>query len=209
MTPLDSYKLLTFTVSTASAKSWHAAIVEMMADEYWSFVERPLDLTRIYRDAPTTGGNRLSKYVIWQTTMVNSTVFVSNDECGWPMLTTHLSRVLPESFIAVRIANDLKSYPVCSMYYLQNGKEKRCLQALKDRGWQFHQSGDVLPIEDPSNYSRKPVSARFTKEICIGYLEKLGFAVSNPSFWTSNGRAFYGNRLSWDIKPQNEVCDLP
>ena len=197
MNPIDTYTLLTFSVSDVSAQACRDAVQKILnkQDVSWSFSEKVLCLTEIYEDMPPMGGAHLPKFVIWEPCLKGGTIFFCNLIDGWPLLTRALSRVFPQSFTHVRISNNYYVHPVSSLVYWVQGKEERCIQLLKDDKWEFFQKGHILPFENPEYYLRQSIKDRLSKEIIIEYLLRLGWDVKNPNLWKSDNPAFYGQKL--------------
>jgi hypothetical protein len=197
MTPLDEYLFLAFAVSTATKRDCIERAKQVLHDEQdnWSFSEGQLDISSIYGCAPPSGGGHLPEFVIWEPSDAKGVAFFSNLADGWPLFVRGLSRSHLVPFVNVRISNDLKHYPVCSMTYWVNGMKTRSIQVLKDDGWQFFENGMKLPFEKQEYYSHSRIQARLTKGIVLEYLSNSGWDVRNAEFWKSNEPAFYGRKI--------------
>lgn len=109
MNPLDEYKFLPFTVSPIALGECVRLARNILSDEpnLWTFSNDALNLAQIFNIAPPDGGAHLPKFVIWTPATGSGSVFASNLMDGWQLFARELSRLVEETFINVRVSNDL------------------------------------------------------------------------------------------------------
>lgn len=60
----------------------------------------------------------------------------------------------------------------------------RTIQASRQSSrWEWHESGEPLPFEDPTRYAAKRVRDRFDLEALNDYCAQLGIRRADPSFY--------------------------
>jgi hypothetical protein len=131
------------------------------------------------------------KFILFEpSTNPNVTVFFPNLIDGWYTAVYNYTRLNNKSSIQVGFTVDsAKSLPAYSFkfIFIDNGQlQERTVHAIMEDRWVFFNKGNPLKIEDVDNYSKKKIKDRINNEIIIGYLQKAGYDLTDPNFFTSN-----------------------
>jgi hypothetical protein len=147
----------------------------------------------VYEDYPLPGGSHARRVMLFHPELTpGRTAFFANLEDGWQTMVYSLAKKLGCECLRLTSSTESDGYPQNSFSLIQSGVPIRTLMAGKDdRGWEFFEDGDPLPIEDPSHYQRRRIRDRLNRDIIVGYANKLGWPIDEDDFWTSQESAVY------------------
>lgn len=167
-------------------------------DRKWTYSKQPLDLKRVCFPAPSSGGTRSPKSVVWQpSNMSFGSVLIPNSGDGRIQLMRHLNRRFQIRYFSARLARDHKKQGVCSFEHADETGVKRVAYVILDRGWEFYEQGPVLPFEKSVYYQHRRIADRLTPAIVIEYLKTLGWDLEDEAFWKSKSEAWFAERASF------------
>jgi hypothetical protein len=95
---------------------------------------------------------------------------ITSLENGWPFLG---SVIEANEFTAMKIRYFEDS--LSAFYRWEKGVCVRILYALKDDKWVWYSKGEVQKWEKPSNYEKRIIKKRLTKDMLISYLSACGY----------------------------------
>jgi len=102
----------------------------------------------IFYPAPPIGGGRLLRFAVWNPANRSpGSVFMANSMDGMQSFVRNLNRICLRKCVRVFVSNDYESFPACLFEYLSCDQTARVVQVTYDEGWQFYESGKLLPIE--------------------------------------------------------------
>lgn len=122
------------------------------------------------------------------------TVFFSNMVDGWYTAVYNYTRLFKKDVFFPGFAISKGRFePAYFFRYFKsvNGEvEERTVYVMKENRWIFFESGTPLEIELTKNYSKKRKTERLNNEIIIGYLKKVGYDLTQESFYQTNKEAY-------------------
>lgn len=154
--------------------------------ERWELTPCPFEFN-LYDTEPISGGRHLKK-VYFFTPKANADICVmfSNMQDGWYTLNNVLSAKLQCDCYLFQITDpDYQSYGMNSFSYINKGNDVRIVYTMQDPRWEFYENGVKQWFEDERYYAERIKKKRLNKEIILAYCERLGFDVTNPTFWES------------------------
>lgn len=143
------------------------------------------------------GGAHFPKAIFFKPKLIDVIVQYSNYEDGLISLSTQISNNLNEPFYQFSFSNPDCLDKKFSMERYTNGEISRVVYVMQDPKWKFYEQGEILSFEDITNYEKKRIPSRLSKEIIIEYCARLGFEITSNNFWESAESAFFYECISW------------
>jgi hypothetical protein len=140
----------------------------------------------------TEPGYKPHRISFWEpTNCPGNTVMMGNSYDGLSHSVFRLSEASPRTWMNVRLY-DSTEYPASILdYYSDYGKIARRLASIREEsGWHFFESGPAQSFEDLSNYQKRRIADRLTREIVREYLSKIGLDIRNEAFWRATGSSY-------------------
>ena len=143
------------------------------------------------------GGAHFPKAAFFKPKLADIIVQYSNYEDGLNSLSCHISDNLNAPFYQFSFSNPDHLDKKFSLQRYANGEISRVVYTMQDPKWKFHEQGEILSLEDITNYEKKRIPARLNKEIIIEYCARLGFEITNNNFWESAEPALFYECINW------------
>ena len=197
---IDEYNFLTLTVIRATLSQVEEDVVRVLEESrdrlpeveyrYWRAAFEP---RAVYFPSPQLGAALPIVSALWEPSSSDGLVaFMANLSDGWIQLVRYCSRRLPSEFLAIRTSRSGEPSVRNDFVLVQRGKDARMVAAwTEDSEWRFHASGEPQPFEDLSNNKKRRIRDRLNREIIVEYAHRFGADISDDSFWTSRGDAFW------------------
>lgn len=197
MSVLESYAFIGFHCISAPLDTVRIAVREQFIQ--WNRVfpvvesEGKLDLARIYRGEPRSGGAHPGKAMFFDPRAApGRTVMFANYEDAWSSLAYCVSQRVPGPVYGFRIGDSAPMRdPMYEFKVLENGKCVRVVYLMKDPRWVFWQEGAPHPAEEPERYKSLRAKNRMSREYLVAVANRLGLAIDNDAFWESDSPAVY------------------
>lgn len=132
------------------------------------------------------------------------TAHVSNSTDGgdsWPRVSYLAEQLGVRWVVACHVPQEQYAYPSTQIWF--GGPDGDALGFVRtvaagiydSGGWEFIADGPVQPWEEPENYRTRLVRERFTRELLLRYLERLGIHADDASFYREGVR--FQERALW------------
>ena len=122
----------------------------------------------------------------------DKTVMFSNLFDGWYTLCNIASRRLAcECYLFHICENGVSEFKNCLTYFDGCGVARVVYVLKEGQKWLFFEHGNPLWFENVSFYEEKLKRQRLSKEILLGYCQKLGLDLGNFEFWESAGNGLF------------------
>lgn len=196
MMTLDDFSFLPITFFTQRLDAIRVVLVDEVSPKWGNCSVRVGPLRMPFKGAPKPGGAHDVDSVFFTTSAAPGyTILLANLEDGWSSLGFAISKHLPGRVFQCALATLDEEYPMNAIYILEDGKNIRCVRAMKDYPrWDFFETGERQPFENPAYYTRRYIRDRLNREIMVEYLEKLGIHIRDPLFWQAEGNALHFRR---------------
>ena len=176
--------------------------LEVERTKDWVFSKTPLDLQRVYSEAPPKGGAHLPRFALWRPkSNLAGTVFLPDSEDGRINLMRGLNRRFHRRFFSVFLSWDYEKFAYCRFECAAENRQRRIVHVIRDRGWEFYEEGEVLPFEIPECYSLRPTVERLTPKLLLAYLKASGWDLEDEDFWRSDEPSWFAERTSFPKGP--------
>lgn len=126
----------------------------------------------------------------------NRCVMFSNYSDGLSSLVYQTTFELKVRAYSFRITKDGVPDVINAFSCIENGTEIRTVYTMKDPRWIFYSQGETQWFEDSELYKCRITKKRLDEKILITYCTRLGFDISNDTFWKSE-QSILLERLAW------------
>ncbi len=135
----------------------------------------------------------------WEPTNCRGrTVLMGNSSDGLSHCVGSLSQDNPRTWVNVRLYFE-EPYPACFFEYYSNHRrvDRQIVAGNFEDGWLFVQQGPVQIFENLTYYEERLKKERLTPKIITEYLDKLGYDITDDTFWHTDRTAY----LLWQKHP--------
>jgi len=125
--------------------------------------------------------------ILWEPkSRPGHSVFMSTRSDGMSFSVYKMSKASPHEWIHIGIGDqDSLPYPSATFRYYSQQNRRELAVAKDDRGkWEFVSNGSPCSFEDLSNYRKRSISERLTRDTIFHYLSELNYDVQSEEFWT-------------------------
>ena len=158
---------------------------------------RGLRLADIYKIDPPPGAAHFFKVAVFSPRHLSGkSALITNVADGWNSL-CHLVASEHQRFqIQVISTTDNADYPQHRIEVWRNGRSTRVVMAMRDTDqWIFVEKGEPEDFEETKLYERRLIKNRLDRGIVVRYLQRIGWDVTQLSFWESESEAIYFEEL--------------
>lgn len=196
MPTLNDFEFLVLGLFRAPLAVAQSAVTGILDEHFppgrFVTLSEPLNLSSVYERRPPLGGAHAKRAVLFEPRNApGTTALIANLEDGWLTMCNAMSSAITGVHMLARscVATD---YPLTDFEVWEDGTPVRYVGALQDDpSWNFTARGEPRDFEELSNYKRRRVADRLSRDVLVEYLKKTGWDVASPEFWVSTRPAFY------------------
>jgi hypothetical protein len=147
---------------------------------------------------PNKGGVEMNKAMLYTPTRFpDQCVLVANLADGW----SSYSHVLCErhGFSCFRVRSTTRNAEdwINEFKVFSKGRPARLVYSMWDGKPKFWQQGNPMPFEDLSNYQKKRIKDRLTRNIIAGYSKACSGDIDSDDFWSTETEALIIEQIGW------------
>ena len=203
MTPFTKYNYFKLSIIDDNIENVFKNFKQYLSendDKFKSQTKNKIDFELICDNAELDYNGDFKFMLFEPLTNPNKTVFFTNFSDGWYTAVYNYARLFKKDIYQVGLTTSkkLKQHPAyffIKFFYSDKDEfQQRVVHLIKENTWTFYENSDKvkpLEIETTENYNLKRKTDRLNTEIILGYMNKLGFNLTDDNFFKTNNVVYY------------------